>query len=211
METRARVYLVDDEPEVLKSLQWLVESVGYNVKGFSGGEEFLGEYNEDPSTPSCLVLDIRMPKMCGLELQENLNKKNYRIPIIFMTGHGDIAMAVRGMKAGAIDFLTKPINNQMLLEAINRALRLDEANGDEVNSRENALSKFHHLTPREREVLAFVSDGETTKLIADKLNISVNTCELHRANMMQKMEVKSIAKLVSLVLTHDLLSETQAE
>lgn len=198
MSYPAKVYVVDDNKEIRKSIQWLVESVGYEINTFEDPEYFLEAFDE--SRPSCLVLDIRMPNMSGLELQEILLSKKIHVPIIFITGHGDIPMAVHAMKSGAVDFLTKPINNQALLDSINKSIKKDTARRLKQEKYEKVLSLSKTLTKREFEVLALIVKGLVTKTIATELGISPHTVELHRAKIMKKMQAGSIAELVSTVV-----------
>lgn len=194
------VYVVDDDQAMVESLSWIIESVGLKTKTYTRAEEFLDEY--DPLQHSCLLLDVRMPGMSGPELQLRLNDKGATLPIIFISGHGDVPLAVRVMKAGAVDFLTKPFNDQILLESINKALRLDKTNREkqEVNAR--AEAKFALLSPREIQVLQGIVAGKQNKVISSELNISLKTVEAHRASVMKKMSVKSVPELVKLVLTN---------
>ncbi len=192
------VFIVDDDREVTDSLLWLIESVGYQVEVFYDPQTFLDNYDQ---CSGCLVLDVRMPEISGLELQEILKEKKITLPIIFITGHGDIPMAVRAMKLGAMEFLTKPVNNQILLETINKAIKLDQKQKKDIVEHEKIKARFQRLTPREKEVMKLMVKGNLTKIIADKLGISPNTAELHRAKVMKKMEVKAIAELVTLAVS----------
>lgn len=201
---KSTVFIVDDDKEVTESLLWLIESVGYQVEVFHNPQVFLERYEQ---RPGCLVLDVRMPEMSGLELQETLKEKNITLPIIFITGHGDIPMAVRAMKSGASEFLTKPVNNQILLETINKAIKFDHKLRESRLENAKLAARFERLTPREKEVMMLMVKGKLTKVIADKLGISPNTAELHRAKVMKKMEVKALAELVTLVVSTQLLDE----
>src|SRR3990167_4443019 len=192
------VYVVDDNEGVIESTRWLIESVGYHVKCFKGAKQFLDEYN--PEVPGCLVLDVRMPEVSGLELQETLVKKGNLIPIIFITAHGDVAVAVRAMKKGAMDFLTKPTNGQVLLEAINKAVRQDLQRRQSEEKSSEIMERMNSLSPREKEVMQLVVGGRLTKTIADRLGVSMRTVEMHRSNIMKKMKVNSQAELAWLVL-----------
>ncbi len=205
MNHEATVYVIDDDIEVTESLRWLIESVNYKVVTFPNAEAFLQTKNIEE--PGCLVLDMRMPNISGLELQEALNQQQIKIPIIFITGHGDIPMAVRAMKAGAIDFLTKPVNNQILLETINKAIKrsIQQQKTSEKNAELNA--RIHQLTPREREVMDLMVLGKHTKAIANELQISPNTVELHRAKVIKKMGVKTVAELVALTISKEGIAE----
>lgn len=192
----ATVFVVDDDSHVRGSLEQLIKSVGLNVHTFSSAQEFLDQ--ELPDTPSCLVLDIRMPSLSGLDLQDELVKRGLTTPVIFITGHGTVPMSVRAMKAGAVDFLQKPFEDQDLLDAIHRAIeqnkqtRLEQAEIGEIKRR------VESLTPREYEVLVLVVAGMLNKQIAYDLKMSENTVKTHRAHIMQKMQVESLADLVRL-------------
>src|SRR5574337_115023 len=196
MNHEATVYVIDDDIEVTESLRWLIESVHYKVVTYPNAESFLQIKHIDE--PGCIVLDMRMPNMSGLELQEALNQQHIKIPIIFITGHGDIPMAVRAMKAGAIDFLTKPVNNQILLETINKAIKRSIQQQKDSEKSAELHAKITQLTPREREVMNLMVLGKHTKAIANDLMISPNTVELHRAKVIKKMGVRTVAELVAL-------------
>ena len=207
MENKATVYIVDDDHEVTSSLKWLIESVGYHVRVFHQPSDFLRNYQQ--GQVGCLILDVRMPEMSGLEVQEIMRRKQIHIPIIFITGHGDIPMAVRAMKFGATEFLTKPVNNQMLLENINKAIKLDIQRREEAQEVAILRKRYERLTPREKQVMELMIAGKLTKVIADELGISPNTAELHRAKVMKKMEVKTLAELVNLTISNQLLAEKE--
>ncbi len=200
------VFILDDEEEVARSLRWLIESVGYRTQLYYRSNDFLMAYQAHQR--GCLVVDIRMPHISGLELQIILNKNNINLPIIFITGHGDIAMAVRAMKAGAVDFLTKPLNNQVLLESINKAIQLDAKTHSELKLSHEVTQREERLTPREREVMELMLMGKLTKAIAYQLNISTHTAEIHRSRVLRKMNVKSLAELISLVIKNRPASAT---
>ncbi|MHB1949525.1 MAG: response regulator transcription factor [Gammaproteobacteria bacterium] len=204
------VYVVDDDHAMVESLTWIIESVGLKVKTYERANDFLEHYN--PSQHGCLLLDVRMPGMSGPELQARLNALNSTImPIIFISGHGDVPLAVRVMKAGAIDFLTKPFNDQVLLESINKALRLDKLNREKQQESAQAEAKFALLSPREVQVLQGIVAGKQNKVISAELKISLKTVEAHRASVMKKMGVKSVPELVKLVLTNGVVHEHSAE
>lgn len=195
------VYIIDDDHAMVESLSWIIESVGLKVKTFVRPQDFLDEY--DPQQHGCLLLDVRMPGMSGPELQTKLNDQGLPIlPIIFISGHGDVPLAVRVMKAGAIDFLTKPFNDQVLLESINKALRIDKANREKRQECAQARAKFALLSPREVQVLQGIVAGKPNKVVSAELKISLKTVEAHRASVMKKMGVKSVPELVKLVLTN---------
>lgn len=193
------VYLIDDDNAMVESLKWIVESIGLHVKTYTRAQDFLEEY--DPQQHGCLLLDIRMSGMSGPELQSKLNEQGSpTLPIIFISGHGDVPLAVRVMKAGAVDFLTKPFNDQILLESINKALRIDKATREKRQENAQARAKFALLSPREVQVLQGIVAGKPNKVISSELNISLKTVEAHRASVMKKMGVKSVPELVKLVL-----------
>lgn len=200
------VYIIDDDQAMVESLTWIIESVGLTVRTFIRAQDFLDAY--DPQQHGCLLLDVRMPGMSGPELQSKLIEQGLpTLPIIFISGHGDVPLAVRVMKAGAIDFLTKPFNDQILLESINKALRVDKANRDKRQESAQARAKFALLSPREVEVLQGIIAGKPNKVISAELNISLKTVEAHRASVMKKMGVRSVPELVKLVLTNRIENE----
>lgn len=204
------VYVVDDDQAMVESLTWIIESVGLKVKTYTRANEFLIEYR--PEQHGCLLLDVRMPGMSGPELQAKLNSEaSTCLPIIFISGHGDVPLAVRVMKAGAVDFLTKPFNDQVLLESINKALRLDKINREKQQESAQAEAKFALLSPREVQVLQGIVAGKQNKVISAELKISLKTVEAHRASVMKKMGVKSVPELVKLVLTNGVHEQTQEE
>ena len=202
------VYVVDDDQAMVESLSWVIESVGLKAKTYTRANDFLVDY--DPMQPGCMLLDVRMPGMSGPELQAKLNALGATLPIIFISGHGDVPLAVRVMKAGAVDFLTKPFNDQVLLESINKALRLDKLNREKQKENAQAEAKFALLSPREVQVLQGIVAGKQNKVISSELNISLKTVEAHRASVMKKMGVKSVPELVKLVLTNG-VQETVAQ
>jgi FixJ family two-component response regulator len=198
-DKNAVIYVVDDDDGMRRALSVLMMTVGYRPVAFARPEEFLEKY--DPGQPGCLVLDVRMPEMSGLEVQQHLNRMGAMIPIILVTGHGDIPMAVQAMKDGAFDFLQKPFRDQDLLDRINGALKLDAKNRASVEKHAELKQRAESLTPREREVMARVVDGQANKVIAIDLGLSERTVEIHRANVMDKMGARSIAHLVRMHLT----------
>jgi two-component system response regulator FixJ len=192
------VFIVDDDEAVRNSLRLLVKSVGLSATALASAQEFLASY--DPLQPGCLVLDVRMPGMSGLELQQRLNLRGAVIPVIFITGHGDVPMAVEAMQQGAFDFLQKPFRDQDLMDRIQRALEKDRANRAELGERSHIREQHETLTPREREVLAMVASGKANKAMAADLGLSQRTIEIHRARVMEKMGASSLAQLVRMVL-----------
>jgi len=197
-ERSPTVFIVDDDEAVRSSLRLLIKSVGLIPSALGSAREFLEKY--DPAQPGCLVLDVRMPGMSGLELQEQLNAQGAVIPVIFITGHGDVPMAVEAMQAGAFDFLQKPFRDQDLIDRIQRALEKDRANRAVLNERGLIQERLESLTPREREVLQMVSSGKPNKIMAADLGVSQRTVEIHRARVMEKMGASSLAQLVRMVM-----------
>jgi FixJ family two-component response regulator len=195
---RATIFIVDDDMAVRDALKLLLRSVGQAVETYGSAQEFLDAYSED--RPGCLVLDIRMPGMSGLELQQKLNEKHSILPIIFITGHGDVPMAVEAMQAGAVDFIQKPFRDQDLIDRINQALEKDSNNRAALGERNDIRKRLETLTPREREVLDLVVHGKANKVIAGDLKLSQRTVEIHRARVMEKMQASSLAHLVRMVL-----------
>lgn len=195
----ATVYVVDDDDGMRRALTLLLSTVGYNTHAYARPSEFLAKLKSDEA--GCLVLDIRMPEMSGLELQRQLNRSGCMLPIIFITGHGDVPMAVQAMKAGAFEFIQKPFRDQDLLDQINHALRHDAENRQNVARRADVLRRLETLTPRERQVMDLVVDGGANKVIAIDLGLSERTVEIHRAKVMEKMGARSVAHLVKLHMT----------
>ena len=196
--SRPTIFIVDDDAAVRDALKLLLRSVGQAVETFGSGQEFLDAYSEDRA--GCLVLDIRMPGMSGLELQQKLNERHSILPIIFITGHGDVQMAVEAMQAGAVDFIQKPFRDQDLIDRINQALEKDNNNRAALGERNDIRRRLETLTPREREVLDLVVHGKANKVIAGDLKLSQRTVEIHRARVMEKMQASSLAHLVRMVL-----------
>ncbi|MGB5201397.1 MAG: response regulator FixJ [Sedimenticolaceae bacterium] len=196
--TKSTVFVVDDDQAMRNSLKWLIESVGVQVESFASADEFLAEYQ--PGRSGCLVLDVRMPGMSGLDLQEYLVEHNIQIPAVIITGHGDVPMAVRAMKSGAIDFIEKPFNDEVLLDAIRRAIAYEEQQRSHYSENLRVQERLAHLTPREREVMEMVTDGRSNKEIANSLGVSAKTIEAHRARVMEKMQAGSLAELVRMAL-----------
>ena len=196
------VFIVDDDEAVRNSLRLLLKSLGFASAVLPSAREFLDTYK--PAQPGCLVLDVRMPGMSGLELQELLNLQGAVIPVIFVTGHGDIPMAVEAMQAGAFDFLQKPFRDQQLIDCIRRALEKDRASRAELQQHSRIRERLESLTPREREVLTLVTSGKPNKIAAVDLGVSQRTIEIHRSRVMDKMGASSLAQLVRMVMDLDL-------
>ena len=188
------VFVVDDDPSIQQGLRSLIRSVGLRVELFGSAQDFL--QSKRPDVPSCLVLDVRLPGLSGLELQKELGKANIRIPIIFITGHGDIPMSVRAMKAGAVEFLTKPFHDQDILDAIQVALERDRTRREHETEVAELQGRFGSLTAREQEVLRLVLSGRPNKQIAAEIGTSEPTVKVHRSNMMRKMRAESVVELV---------------
>jgi len=193
------VYVVDDDDSVRESLVWLVESVGRQALAFRGAQEFLNAY--DPAQPGCLILDIRMPVIGGLDLQERLRQLDCPLPIIFITGHGDVPMSVRAMKKGAFDFVQKPYNYQDMLDTIEAALRAGAEALERARQRTEAKERLATLTPREHAVLTKLVEGKSSKIIAFELGISAKTVEIYRTNIREKLATDSVAQMVRMVLS----------
>jgi FixJ family two-component response regulator len=193
-ETAPVVFVVDDDPSVRRAIQRLVESVGLQVELFGSAQEFLR--SKRPNAPSCLVLDVRLPGISGLDFQRELADANIHIPIIFITAHGDIPMTVRAMKAGAVEFLTKPFRDQDLLDAIHLALERDHTRRLREEEVAKLRDRYESLTPREREVLPWVVAGLVSKQIADAIGATEATVKVHRSQLMRKMGASSLADLV---------------
>jgi RNA polymerase sigma factor (sigma-70 family) len=193
-EANTVVFVVDDDATMRESLKNLIRSVGLRVEVFASAQEFLRSKLTD--VPGCLVLDVRLPGLSGLDLQKRMADAGMEIPIIFITGHGDIPMTVRAMKAGAVEFLTKPFRDQDLLDAIQQALERDRITREQQGEIEELRSRFDSLTPREREVMRLVVAGLLNKQIAGELGTSETTIKIHRHQVMEKMEAGSLAELV---------------
>jgi two-component system response regulator FixJ len=190
------VYVVDDDEAVRRFLRGLIQSVGLNVETYATAQEFLAAYQA--GSPGCLLLDIRMPGMSGLELQAELKRRKVDLPVIILTGHGDVKVAVHAMKAGAVDFIEKPFNNELLLQSIQNAIAGSLRSGSIRIRRQEIMQRLGALTTRERQVLDLVAAGETNKGVARHLGISEKTVEIHRAKVMEKMRAKSLAELVKM-------------
>jgi len=194
MDRKQTVFIVDDDEGIREGLSLLLETVGQSCELYSSALEFLESY--DPNKSGCLILDIRMPRMTGLDLQEKLKEKKSVLPIIFITGHGDIPMAVEAMRRGALDFMRKPFREQDLLDRINEALDSDAGKRKALVDRQQLNDKIASLTERERQVFHRVADGEMNKVIAMDLAISERTVEVHRSQVMKKLKVRTLAQLV---------------
>lgn len=192
------IYIVDDDEALRDSLVWLLESSGHRVRAFESAEDFLAAYQ--PAMTGCLVLDVRMPGMSGLELFEELRARHCTLPVIFITGHGDVPMAVSAVKKGAVDFIEKPFSERDMLKLIGDALSAERESRDRRQLEAHTARRLAHLTQREREVLELIIAGKLNKQIADVLGISIKTVEVHRARVMEKMEAQSLAELVQNVL-----------
>lgn len=192
------VFVVDDDQAMRNSLKWLIESVGMKVETYVSADEFIRNYY--PGRAGCLLLDVRMPGMSGLELQEHFVKHQINIPIIIITGHGDVPMAVRALKSGAVDFIEKPFNDELLLESIRNALNLDVEQRAVQAERAEIATRLANLTPREHEVMEMVTDGRSNKEIAQTLGVSSKTVEAHRSRVMEKMLADSLADLVKMAV-----------
>jgi len=191
------VFVVDDDPSVRSSLKFLMSSVGLQVESFDSADALLKR--KLPDAPSCLVLDVRLRGLSGLDFQRELAARNCHMPIIFITGHGDIPMSVRAMKAGAVEFLTKPFRDQDLLDAVRIALERDRARREQEKEVTDLQQRFDSLTPREQEVISMVVSGMLNKQIADQLGTAENTVKVHRSRAMEKMHAQSVAELVKMI------------
>lgn len=193
MSDKSTIFIVEDDSDARESLRVLLESAGYAVRDYGSAKEFLAD---DITTGDCLIADIRMPGMSGLELQEDLVKREIPLPIIIVTGHGDIRLAVRAMKAGAVDFIEKPFDGTLLLFSIQRALVMARRERDRVREEKEARALISLLTPRERQVLEKLVVGRSNKVVAYELSVSHRTIEVHRARIMDKLNAQSLSDLV---------------
>jgi len=200
------VYLVDDEFVVRDSLTLLIESTGQTVRSFESAEAFLNNYN--PEQLGCLLLDVRIPSMSGLQLQEELLKKGITIPIIFISGNARVIDSAKAFRAGAVDFLEKPFDNEILLERIEEAIKKDIASREQLIENRKIQKRLDHLTAREQEVLSLIVSGHPNKDTARILNISNRTVEVHRARIMEKMQAESLAELIRMAAQCELLNDT---
>ena len=197
-EVKPTVYVVDDDEAVRNAIRLLLKTVGYKVTLYGSPDEFLAGYTDDQ--PGCLLLDIRMPQMNGLELQQHLNRRGATIPVIFISGHADIPMAVEAMQHGAFDFLQKPFRDQDLLDRVQRGFARDADNRRQLSELDRIRSRLETLTAREKEVLQLIVAGKLNKVVAAELGVSPRTIEIHRARVMEKMEAPSLAQLVRMVM-----------
>lgn len=195
---KSTVFIVDDDEAMRDSLGMLMRSVGFDYEVFADAQSFLDNYKDDGS--GCLVLDIRMPGMSGLDLQQTLKDMKLDIPILFITGHGDIPMAVEAMKRGAVDFFQKPFRDQALLDRIGQVLTKADADREKLVESQEIRMRLEKLTAREREVMSLIVEGLGNKVVAANLGISQRTVELHRAHVMQKMQAMSLAQLVQMAM-----------
>ncbi|MFT5732280.1 MAG: FixJ family two-component response regulator [Planctomycetota bacterium] len=198
MNAQPTVFIVDDDPAMRDSLGFLIGSVGRRVETYASAEDFLEAYNTE--RPGCIVLDVRMPGLSGLELMEKLNEDRFAPPVVLITGHGDIPMAVRALKAGAFDFIEKPFSDQVLLERIQQALQKDTRERSSVRDRTDIERRAGRLTARETQVFGLVVAGKPNKVVASDLGLSQKTVEVHRAHVMEKMRAESFADLVKMAV-----------
>ena len=201
------VYIVDDDSDVRESLVILMETVGQAFKEYESAHAFLEDYHE--GMRGCLVADIRMPRMSGLELQEKLIDAGSLLPIIFITGHGDVSLAVKAMRRGALDFIRKPFHEQNLLDRINEALDIEDGKRKVHMDKQQLVARFDSLSQRELEVLELVAQGKMSKVVADDLGISERTVEAHRSHIMHKLGIHTVAQLIRLKIQIEMLSEPE--
>jgi two-component system response regulator FixJ len=194
-----KVFIVDDDAAVRRSIRMLIRTIGIEAEAFASAKEFLDAY--DPNRPGCLVLDVRMPGMSGLELQEKLSDMDANLPIIFVTAHGDVPMAVNAMRSGAVDFIQKPFRDQELIDRVQQALEQDARSRAALAGKEEIQRRVSTLTPREREVMEMVVAGRANKVIAANLSLSERTVEIHRSRVMKKMEAESLPQLVQMMVS----------
>jgi two-component system response regulator FixJ len=192
------VFLIDDDAAVRQGLSFMLRSAGYSVEAFPSAHSFLEDY--DPRRGGCLLLDVQMPRMTGLELQQRLNLRGWRVPVIFITGHGTIPLAIAAMKSGAFDFIEKPLREDTLLESVERALHWNDKAYEERLERATLQGRAALMTPREREVFELVAAGEPNKIIASRLGISFRTVELHRTHIIEKLKARSLSDLIRMAI-----------
>jgi len=193
-----KVFIVDDDPAIRKSLAMMLQAHGLATAQFASAEEFLADYQ--PAQPGCIVLDLRMPGMTGEELLKTLRAGNANIPVIILTGHGDVPVAVRTMKLGLVDFLQKPVEHQTLTETVQQALRQDATRRAADAETQKLVKRMSRLTPRERELLGMLASGKTSKEIASNLNVSVKTVDNHRAHLLAKLDASNVAELAAMAV-----------
>ena len=198
MSETSSVFIVDDDEQVRSALTLLMESVGLKSESFSSAQEYLDQF--DATKSGCLILDVRMPGLSGLDLQARLSVEKIHPPIIIITGHGDVPMAVRAVTAGAVDFIEKPFNNQSMLDCVHRAIEQDAKTRGESSRLQDIESRYNELTPREKEVLQSVIEGRRNKIIASEMNISQSTVEAHRSKVMEKMMANTLSDLMRMAL-----------
>ncbi|MCN4144371.1 MAG: response regulator transcription factor [Thiohalomonas sp.] len=198
------VFIVDDDEQVRSALTLLMESVGLKAKSFASAHDYLEQF--DAAKPGCLILDVRMPGISGLDLQARLSAEKIHPPLIIITGHADVPMAVRAVTAGAVDFIEKPFNNQSMLDNVHRAIELDAKQRGESSRLQDVELRYDELTPREKEVLQLVIDGKRNKIIASEMHISQSTVEAHRSKVMEKMLAKTLSDLMRMALLLKLIS-----
>lgn len=191
--SEGRVYILDDDKAVRDSLSWLLESAGLNVVGFAAADEL---FTTEIEYPSCLILDVRMPGVSGLDVLDRLVVEQSDLPVIMVTGHADVPMAIRAMKSGAFEFIEKPYNDQLLIDRVNAAISHSARQLDTHTSLQQIADRFNSLTARESEVLEFIVDGNSNKQIAALLNLSIKTIEVHRSHIMEKTQAGSLAELL---------------
>jgi FixJ family two-component response regulator len=192
------VFVVDDDTEICEALVSLLEAEGFAVVAFSSGTEFLDALKPDQN--GCIILDINLPQISGLDLQQILADRGIDLPIIFLTGYGDVPKATAGLKAGAVDFLEKPVDSEVLIDAVRRALELSARRGEEKVRQQQLEELYSHLTPREKEIIVLLARGYSAKQVGRALGISHRTAEIHRARIMEKLGVQSLADLVALAI-----------
>jgi two-component system, LuxR family, response regulator FixJ len=198
MDTNNIVYIVDDDPDVLDATCMLLESTGLQTRPYSSARSFLKNIKQ--SARGCIILDVRMPNMSGLTLQAEIKRRKINLPVIFITGHGDVPMAVEAMKNGALEFFQKPFRDQEFIDCVNRALDINQDRIDNLNRTHSIQRRMATLTKREQQIMQYMIDGHITKVIAHKLAISPRTVETHRARVMEKMQAKTLAQLIHMVI-----------
>ncbi len=199
MSNEQTVFIVDDDPAVRDALSWMIGTLQHPVETFESAQAFLDVY--DAEKPGCLVLDVRLPGMSGLQLQQKLKEENIQLPVIIITGHGDVPMAVRAMQTGALNFFEKPFRDQEVLDCIQEALQQDAHLRENTESNKEVIERINTLTPREKELMKLMVNGDANKVIATTCGISVKTVEVHRARIMSKMQARSLPALVRDVMS----------